>query len=133
MPISKKERLKKALLKFNEQGAFATAVAAMDGLRECLRQVETEASGLPDYDPAYGTAGKQLHLFAFRDGSPFWSRLGPNYICQLTSHYAIFSPEGDVAIYSRQGGEAGDLTFQKNNIGSRFGLDGLTGQTVWQR
>lgn len=133
MSISKKERLNKALLKFEQQAPVTTFVAAIDKLRECLRDVEVEASGLPDYDPAYGTAGKQLHLFAFRVGSPFWSQFNGNQVCQLTSHYAIFSPEGDVAIYSRQGSEAGDLIFRKINAGSRFTLDNLAGQTVWRR
>ncbi|WP_164271252.1 hypothetical protein [Stenotrophomonas sp. B1-1] len=114
--LKKSERLKLALDAFEAMPPAENAVAAMERLRDALRQVEVQHSGLPDYSVGHGYQGLQLHLFAYSEVSPFWKRqpgAEANLVCQLTHHYAVFGSEGGVAVFTRTQSLGGKLVFCK--------------------
>jgi hypothetical protein len=114
--LKKSERLELALDAFQAMPPAQDAVAAMKQIREALRQVEVQHSGLLDYSVAHGYQGNQLHLFSYGEESPFWKRqpgVEANLVCQLTRHYAVFGSKGGVAVFTRDNCVGGELVFCK--------------------
>jgi hypothetical protein len=111
--LSKRERLALALAAFTGMKQAKTYRQAIADMHEVLRQVETEHSRLP-YLVEHGHSGLQLHLFAYHPGGSFWKILeNGNHVCQLTSHYAEFWPNGGVAVYTRNGNFTENLVYCK--------------------
>lgn len=62
-----------------------------------------------------GTTESSFIFFPYSATSPFWKKKAAtgNLICQLTAHYAVFWPSGDVAVFMRVGDSSGLLVFSK--------------------
>lgn len=102
-----------ALQAFTDMKQAKTYRQAIADMHEALQQVESVHSNLP-YRVEHGHAGLQLHLFAYHPGGSFWKILdNGNHVCQLTSHYAEFWPNGGVAIYTRNGNFTENLVYCK--------------------
>ena len=119
--MKKSARLNLALQAFETVPLANNPTQAILQLRNALEQTERLHSGLPDYKLDSGYAGNQLHLFSYHSDSPFWRTSDTGrLICQLTSHYAVFEPDGSVIIFTRDGDNGGQHVFSKPALALPF-------------
>lgn len=114
--MRKSVRLDLALKQFDNLRPATSEDDAIELLRSALEDIENKHSGTGPYDENMADQGMQLHLYS-RTKSNRWKKTpSTNYsVCKLAAHYAVFGPNGEVAIFTLRGTYGGTLVYSKPN------------------